>query len=466
MPISVRVTSVSHRAYGLRTYELPDEATVGDLREKVSEDMDCEPRQLKLLLSTSFLNNDVVSLSSLPLLQTTPVKFILPKDFVPRSQAASQAAQSAQGAQGTPAAAGPSGAESAGGVAPVPVIPMSSQAPSQVPAMVPISPSAPASAAGPAGGSVNAFGLPLQEGEEQPGPVPMTPADVLPDAEMVSTLCAVIGCTSKEAEYALKLANNNGDLAASLLTTGTSVEMMYNRAVEQARGRGRGSARVPAGMPGSPGGGMPSAPFVMGPGGSMTIPVHDFHTGEFTSATLTPAEEAEAQLSANPQLAQEFTAMVSRVSPDLALRLNEDHALLIDLYRLVAANVRAEVASFMTAAIQGISSYSQVSGRSPGERSAAPRPNPFAGSMSGSPAGSAAGPAAPSAGPLAGQDMQPQPQQPLALTPADRDVINNILDVVGHDLSFDLVARAYLQFDKDPDATLSVILDNREAFLP
>jgi len=416
MPISVSAQPVKPCGITLQKYEFPDDATVGDLRRKIAEGVSCDPQQLKLLLTTTFLNSDAVPLSSFPLIQSTVVKFIISGKPAPRPQAAGAAP-----AAGATSTAPPVSVSPPAGAASAPAPP---QEVPQTPAPQAGQGNGQPAAQAPAPGAVNAFGLPLQEGEDRPSAVPQTPEDVTPEPRLITELCAVLGCSRRDAEMALKLTNNNMEVAASLLTSEEPIEVIYNATLNALANRGRAVQQAGDGQ----GNRVP-----VNPQGNMAIMVNHFHTGEFPQGSLLSVEEAESMLAANPQLAQEFSAMVARVSPDLALRLNEDHSLFIDLFRLVRANVNAGIISSIGAISQAL--MNQVGSPESGE--SAPRP----------PARRADPP-------------------PLDLTDRDREIINNILEVAGQDLSFQLVAQAYIQFGKDPDATLSVILDNREAFLP
>lgn len=194
------------------------------------------------------------------------------------------------------------------------------------------------------------------------------------NSNLVEQLVETFSCGQRLAQLSLELANNNVDLAAAIIGEEPTEEELENTLRHIAGGRHR----------------------------------HRPHTYS--------NEELERMLQ-EPNFLEMFTTHISDWSPNLALRFNNDHDLLLEVLHLYLNMVEASMAG------RGV----------PAPRDRAP-PRPAG------------------------------PPQPPPLTAEDEDNIATIIGICGGDLNYNRVKEAYVRLGRNMDAVVSVIMDQREYF--
>ena len=192
------------------------------------------------------------------------------------------------------------------------------------------------------------------------------------NSDLVAQLVETFSCEPRLAQITLEITNNNMDLAAAIIAEDPTEEEL-----EETLRR-------------------------MGPGRQRQRP-HAYST-----------EELE-QIIQTPNFLEMFTTQISDWSPNLALRFNDDHDLLLEVLHLYLNMIEA-----------GMAGRGALVPREP----APPRPA----------------------------------ETPAPLTAEDEDNIATIIGICGGDLNYNRVKEAYVRLGRDMNAVVSVIMDQREYF--
>lgn len=363
-PISIKVKAAALRGFPETVFEMDDTSTVKDLRTRIAEAVGCKPEGIKMVLAASILSNDLLPLSSFPAITRNPVNFVVPSGHVYRPKGESQnAAAPASLLEGTD-----ENHQTASANAP------QSAADSQADRSVPES-------------------APLAT-ENYPAAAPAAAQE--PSAENIATLRGIFNCSENDARIALRISNNNSEIAAELLSTGQPMEQLEAIANNpDLQRRLQAQARATGPMP------------------------------------VLTNEQLEQIIAQQPEVVEGFTRKVASVSPNLALRFNEDRELMLDTLRLfLAMNME------FGALAEGLAATNNDSARRGSDN-----------------AGGAPAQAAP-----------PANARPQVVSPEDQDNITTIIAIAGGNLNVEKVTSLYFSVGRNLDATLSIIFDNRQAF--
>lgn len=194
------------------------------------------------------------------------------------------------------------------------------------------------------------------------------------NSNLVTQLVETFSCGQRLAQLSLELANNNVDLAAAIISEDPTEEELESTLRHVAAGRQRNRP-------------------------------HTYSN-----------EELERILQEQGFL-EMFTTQISDWSPNLALRFNNDHDLLLEVLHLYLNMMGAAMSG------RGMNSMQDREPARPAELS-----------------------------------------QPPPLTAEDEDNIATIIGICGGDLNYNRVKEAYIRLGRNMDAVVSVIMDQREYF--